>query len=91
MRRLGGEKRLAGEVALDGSISVADSGHGEESFAALLEAGEALKQKGAGAIVLGCAGMAGHRARLESEIGVAVIEPTQAAVALALGVLLTRH
>ncbi|CAH2603880.1 Hydantoin racemase [Rhodovastum atsumiense] len=88
LRRLGVEQRLAAEVALEG-ISVADSGHGEESFGQLLRAGERLLAAGAGAVVLGCAGMSGHRARLEQALGVPVIDPTQAAVATALGLLLT--
>lgn len=85
LRRLGVDGRLAGEVALSQTVSVAESGRGERSFALLMEAGAALKAKGAGAVVLGCAGMSGHRARLEAELGLAVIDPTQAAVALALG------
>jgi allantoin racemase len=89
LRRLGVDNRLAGEVALQGDISVADSGHGEESYAALAVAGARLKAMGAGAVVLGCAGMAGHRARLEAELGLAVIDPTQAAVAMAFGHLVT--
>ncbi len=89
LRRLGVDNRLAGEVALQGDISVADSGHGEDSYAALVVAGARLKAMGAGAVVLGCAGMAGHRARLEAELGLAVIDPTQAAVAMALGHLVT--
>jgi Asp/Glu/hydantoin racemase len=90
LRRLGVDSRLAGEVALEGTISVADSGHGEESFAALAKAGTKLRQMGAGAIVLGCAGMSGHRLRLERQLGVRVIDPTQAAVAMALGGLLSQ-
>jgi Asp/Glu/hydantoin racemase len=90
LRRLGVDSRLAGEVALEGAISVADSGHGEESFAALAKAGTKLRQMGAGAIVLGCAGMSGHRLRLERQLGVRVIDPTQAAVAMALGGLLSQ-
>ncbi|KPF46049.1 aspartate/glutamate racemase family protein [Rhizobium sp. AAP43] len=89
LRRLGVDHRLAGEVALAGSISVADSGHGEESYGLLLQAANRLKAMGAGAIVLGCAGMSGHRKRLEQETGVAVIDPTQAAVAMAFGNLVT--
>lgn len=89
LRRLGVDGRLAGEVALEGSISVAESGHGEESYSALLKAGTKLPQMGAGAVVLGCAGMSGHRRRLEIELGIRVIDPTQAAVAMALGAVLT--
>lgn len=90
LRRLGVDNRLAGEVALSRPVSVAESGQGEQSFALLQEAGEKLLDKGAGAVVLGCAGMSGHRARLEEALGVPVIDPTQAAVAMAMGMLLTR-
>jgi Asp/Glu/hydantoin racemase len=89
LRRLGVEQRLAAEVPLEG-VSVADSGHGEESFAQLRQAGEALLAAGAGAVVLGCAGMSGHRRRLEQALGVTVIDPTQAAVATVLGLVLPR-
>lgn len=89
LRRLGVENRLAGEVALAETLSVAESGRGERSFALLHQAGTALGVMGAGAIVLGCAGMSGHRARLEAELGIPVIDPTQAAVAMALGMLLS--
>ena len=90
LRRLGVDQRLAGEVALEGEVSVAESGHGEESYGLLLQAAHKLKAMGAGAIVLGCAGMSGHRQRLESETGCAVIDPTQAAVAMAFGKLATQ-
>jgi allantoin racemase len=43
----------------------------------------------AGAIVLGCAGMARHRGPLEQAVGIPVIDPTQAAVAMAIGTLAT--
>jgi len=89
LRRLGVDNRLAGEVALQGGFSVAESGHGEDSFAALMVAGTKLKGMGAGAVVLGCAGMSGHRTRLEAELGIRVIDPTQAAVALAVGHILS--
>jgi len=35
--------------------------------------------------VMGCAGRARYRDRLEAEIGVPIVEPTQAAVAMAIG------
>lgn len=43
---------------------------------------------GAGAIVLGCAGMAPIRARLERETGLAVVDPVLAAASIALGAVL---
>ncbi|NDV87652.1 Asp/Glu racemase [Aurantimonas aggregata] len=88
LRRLGADRRLAGEVALSEPVSVAESGRGERSFGLLMEAGSRLAAMGAGAVVLGCAGMSGHRARLEAELGIVVIDPTQAAVALALAAIL---
>lgn len=88
LRRLGVDGRLAGEVALAEPVSVAESGRGERSFELLLQAAAALHERGAGAVVLGCAGMSGHRERLERETGLPVIDPTQAAVAMALGALL---
>ena len=56
--------------------------------ARMLEVGLRLKEEyGAEAIILGCAGMARYRAALEAELGVVVIDPTQAAVALAISAL----
>ena len=42
-------------------------------------------QDQADVIILGCAGMARHRAGLEAELGLPVVEPCQAATAMALG------
>ena len=39
---------------------------------------------------MGCAGMARHRRALEEALGVPVIDPTQAAVAMAIGTVATR-
>jgi allantoin racemase len=47
----------------------------------------ALAAGGARAIILGCAGMAKHRAAAEDASGVPVIEPAQAAVAQAIAAL----
>jgi Asp/Glu/hydantoin racemase len=80
--------RLACEIALN--MSVDESARGAGTFDRLIEVGTSLKKQGAGAVILGCAGMARHRARLEAELGVPVIDPTQAAVAMALGALLGR-
>jgi allantoin racemase len=85
MRRMGVLERLAGERALD--MSVDESARGDRTFDRLLEIGGKLVDDGADVIILGCAGMAVHRARLEEAIGKPVIDPTQAAVAMAIGVL----
>ncbi|EJC60824.1 allantoate amidohydrolase, partial [Alcaligenes faecalis subsp. faecalis NCIB 8687] len=42
-------------------------------------------EHGADVVVLGCAGMASQREALEQALGIAVVEPTQATVAVALG------
>ena len=51
---------------------------------------ELVKKDGADVIVMGCAGMARHRSPLEAALGVPVIDPTQAAVAMAIGTVAVR-
>ena len=87
MRRMGVLDRLATERALD--ISVDESARGDATFARLVSVGGQLIADGADVVILGCAGMARHRAPLEAELGRPVIDPTQAAVAMALGAVLT--
>ena len=87
MRRMGVLDRLAGERAL--GMSVDDSARGAGTFDRLVEVGTALKDDGANVVILGCAGMARHRAGLATALGIDVIDPTQAAVAMALGATLT--
>jgi Asp/Glu/hydantoin racemase len=84
LRQMGLTDRLAGERPLE--MSVAESASGEGTLARMIEVGRALVETdGAGAVVMGCAGMARHRQPLEEALGVPVIDPTQAAVAMALG------
>ncbi|CAA2160685.1 MAG: aspartate/glutamate racemase family protein [Microvirga sp.] len=86
LRQMGLTERLAGERALE--MSVAETASGEGTLASMITVGRALRDgDGAGAIVLGCAGMAAHRRPLEDELGIPVIDPTQAAVAMAYGAL----
>jgi Asp/Glu/hydantoin racemase len=76
-------KHLAAERAA--GLSVAEAAGGDETFDRLAEVGAALRDKdGANVIILGCTGMAGHREPLEEMLGVSVIDPTQAAVSMAL-------
>lgn len=87
LRQMGLTDRLAGERALE--LSVAESG-GEGTLPRMIEVGRGLKEHdGAGAIIMGCAGMARHRRPLEEALGIPVIDPTQAAVAMALGAVQT--
>ena len=85
LRQMGLSERLAGERAIE--MSVADTA-GDKALERMIAIGTALREKdGANVVVMGCAGMARHRKPLEQALGIPVIDPTQAAVALALGTL----
>ncbi|MDQ8732365.1 aspartate/glutamate racemase family protein [Bradyrhizobium sp. LHD-71] len=89
LRQMGLMDRFAGERPLE--MSVAETAAGDKTLDRMIEIGRDLKdQDGAGVIVMGCAGMARHRIRLEQALGVPVIEPTQAAVAMAIGTVAVR-
>src|SRR4051794_3937036 len=84
LRQMGLTDRLAGERPL--GMSVAETASGEGTLSRMIEVGRALKDRdGANAIVMGCAGMARHRAPLQDALGLPVIDPTQAAVTMAIG------
>jgi Asp/Glu/hydantoin racemase len=84
LRQMGLMDRLAGERPLD--MTVAETASGEGTLAKMIAVGRALRDEdGAGAIVMGCAGMARHRKGLEDALGIPVVDPTQAAVTMALG------
>jgi allantoin racemase len=86
LRQMGLTDRLAGERALE--MSVAETASGDGTLARMIAVGRELRdQDGAGAVVMGCAGMAAHRKPLEDELGIPVIDPTQAAVTMAFGTL----
>lgn len=79
--------RLAGDRAIE--LTVAELAQGPVVLERMTAVGKALiEQDGAEAIVMGCAGMAAYRAPLQERLGVPVIDPTQAAVADALRLLL---
>jgi Asp/Glu/hydantoin racemase len=82
--QMGLTDRLAGERPLE--MSVAETAGGEQTLRRMAEVGRQLKKEdGADAVVMGCAGMARHRRPLEEALGIPVIDPTQAAVTIALG------
>ena len=84
LRQMGLIDRLAGERPLN--MSVAQTASGEGTLERMIEVGRQLKEEdGAQAVVMGCAGMARHRHPLEDALAIPVIDPTLAAVALALG------
>lgn len=86
LRALGVEARLADEIALD--VSMQTLLDPVATRARMQDAARALVSAGAGAVVLGCAGMAHMRDAVEQACGVPVIEPCQAAAAAALGIVL---
>lgn len=76
--------RLAGDRAL--GLGVAELADPDRSLAAMITTGKRLRDTdGADVLIMGCAGMARYRAALEDATGLPVVEPTQAAVSLALG------
>ena len=81
---MGLRDRLAADLPIElGVVELADEGRALERMVAV---GRSLRDvHGADVVVMGCAGMARYRARVESAIGVPVVEPTQAAVAMAIG------
>ncbi|MCA1359801.1 aspartate/glutamate racemase family protein [Bradyrhizobium sp. IC3069] len=84
LRQMGLTDRFSGERPLN--MSVAETASGEGTLAKMIEVGRALRDEdGARAIVMGCAGMARHRRALEDALRIPVIDPTQAAVSMALG------
>jgi allantoin racemase len=84
LRQMGLMDRMAGERPL--GMSVAETASADAALTRMIEVGRALKEEdGAQAIVMGCAGMARHRLALEQALGIPVIDPTQAAVTVALG------
>ncbi len=81
------ESRVAGELPLD--LGVLERAEEKVAFARLTEVGARLRdQSRAEVLVLGCAGMARYRKRLEEALGVPVIDPTQAATAMAIAAVL---
>jgi allantoin racemase len=84
LRQMGLTQRFAGERPLE--MSVAETASGEGTLARMIAIGQVLRDEdGADAVIMGCAGMARHRRPLEEALGVPVIDPTQAAVAMAIG------
>ena len=86
LRAMGLEGRLAAEISLDVTMeALLDP---VAARARLIAAAVACRDAGAETVILGCTGMAHHRASMEAAVGVPVIEPCQAAAALALGIVL---
>jgi allantoin racemase len=76
------EARFAGDRPI--GLTVAELSDDARTIARMIEVGRELRDRdGADVLVMGCAGMARYRDRLQEEIGIPVVEPTQAAVGMA--------
>ena len=80
---MGVSSRLANERAV--GLPVVELADESKTSSRMIEVGKQLAADGANSIVMGCAGMAQYRDRVEQAAGVPVVEPTQAAVAMAIG------
>jgi Asp/Glu/hydantoin racemase len=84
MGALGVSGRLARELPVE--LGVTELADGRRTFGRMVEVGTELRDAhGADVVVLGCAGMARYRKPLQDSIGIPVVEPTQAAVTMAIG------
>lgn len=88
-RSLGISDRVIGDLGVESTVEglVSDT----STRSRILAAGQELVSRGAGAVVLGCAGMASQRASLEPQLGVPVIDPVEAGVLFATGLLKLRY
>jgi len=76
--------RFAGEIAIN--VGVTELANEERTFSRMADCGQKLRDvHSAEVLVMGCAGMAKYRAPLEDALRIPVVEPTQAAVAMAIG------
>jgi allantoin racemase len=81
---LGITERLAAELPI--GLGVTELADHKTTFARMADTGKRLRDEhGADVVVMGCAGMAPYRKPLQDALGIPIVEPTQAAVAMAIG------
>jgi allantoin racemase len=81
---MGVGQRLAGDLPI--GLGVTQLGDAERTLNRMIDVGAQLRDEhGADVLVMGCAGMARYRSNLAEAVKIPVIEPTQAAVAMAIG------
>jgi Asp/Glu/hydantoin racemase len=81
---LGVSERLAAELPV--GLRVVELSDEKRTYGRMLEVGKTLRDShGADVVIMGCAGMARYRKPLQDDLGIPVVEPTQAAVAMAIG------
>jgi Asp/Glu/hydantoin racemase len=81
---MGLAQRLAGDLPI--GLGVTELANARATLTRMFDVGRRLRDgHGADVLVLGCAGMARYRADLEEAVRIPVVEPTQAAVSMAIG------
>ena len=81
---MGITQRLAGDLPI--GLGVTELGDERATLTRMIAVGRRLRDDhGADVLVMGCAGMARYRSDPEEAVQVPVVEPTQAAVTMALG------
>ncbi|MBT3359118.1 MAG: Asp/Glu racemase [Rhodospirillales bacterium] len=87
VRALGLNDRFAGDMAI--GLGVVELSDDAKVLERMIAVGKRLRDEcGAHSAVMGCAGMARFKARVEEAVGIPVVEPTQAAVTMAMGAVL---
>ena len=87
VERIGVGARLAADLPV--GLGVTELADAPRTFRRLCEVGRTLRDEHrADVLLLGCAGMAQYRRRLEEALSLPVVEPVHAAVTLALGAVL---
>jgi Asp/Glu/hydantoin racemase len=90
VRQLGLATRFAGDLPL--GLRVVELADEARTFERMVAVGKRLRdQHGADVLVLGCAGMAQYRKALAGALGIPVVDPTQAAVTMAIGAVRQAH
>jgi Asp/Glu/hydantoin racemase len=83
MGAMGVMDRLAAELPV--GLGVTELSDEKKTFGRMVEVATALRDvHGANVIVMGCAGMARYRKPLQDAVGLPVVEPSQAAVGMAI-------
>lgn len=81
---MGVTERFVGEIAV--GLNVGELADRDRTLGRMIETGRRLRdERRAHVLVMGCAGMAAYRDPLEQALGIPVVEPTQAAVTMAIG------
>jgi Asp/Glu/hydantoin racemase len=76
--------RFAADLSI--GLGVSELSDESRTLGRMVDVGRTLRDThGADVVVMGCAGMARFRETLERELGIPVVEPTQAAVTMAVG------